>query len=68
MKQAGASLPSKPRADFLKFTGTTFSAEQPGEEEKLSGQEGELARWLANVCRKAPGIQDCRPRHEWETQ
>jgi hypothetical protein len=52
----------------LMFAGETLSAEQPSEEEKLSGQEGEFARCLANVSRKAPGIQDCRLRHEWETQ
>jgi hypothetical protein len=29
---------------FLMFAGETLSAEQPSEEEKLSGQEGEFAR------------------------
>jgi hypothetical protein len=52
----------------LMFAGETLSAEQPSEEEKLSGQEGELVRRLANVSRKAPGIQDCLPPHEWEIQ
>lgn len=71
MKQRGqARVPNLELiwSTLLMFAGETLSAEQPSEEEKLSGQEGELVRRLASVSRKAPGIQDCRPPHEWEIQ